>query len=318
MQEINFCVEKEDKGKRLDLYLLSNLEEKSFKFSRRFIQDLILKGNVFVDDEIKKPHYKVKLNDKILIKIPPEKTCLTADREFKIEPEDIPLEIIYEDQDLLVVNKPEGMVVHPAAGNLSRTLVNALLFHCKDLSRINPLRPGIVHRLDKDTSGLLIVAKNDPSHLDLSKQFSQHRVEKHYIALVRGRTEFDEGIIDLPIGRNLRDRKKMAIRFFKAKGAKTFYKTLKRFSDFSLLELIPETGRTHQIRVHLASIGHPILGDRIYSKGKDFPRLFLHAYKIRFTHPETKKNLEFTSKLPKDFIEFIDKGDIINKKEVAK
>jgi len=307
MQEIYLCVEKEDEGKRLDLYLVSELEKKSLKFSRRFIQDLILRGNVKVFSEIKKPHYKVRLNDKISVKIPPKE-------EFFIQPEDIPIEIIYEDSDILVVNKPPGMVTHPAPGNPNRTLVNALLFHCKDLSQINPLRPGIVHRLDKDASGLLIVAKNDSSHLNLSKQFSQHRVERHYIALVRGKVEFDEGLIDLPIGRNQKNRKKMAVRFFKAKRAKTFYKTLKRYRDYSLLELIPETGRTHQIRVHLSSLGHPILGDRIYSKGRDFSRLFLHAYKIRFTHPKTKEIKEFVSKMPKDFIEFIERGDIIGKK----
>lgn len=309
MHELEFCVEKEDTGVRLDLYLLSNLEKRSFKFSRRFIQSLILKGEVSVNDEIKKSHYKVKLNDKILIKIPPQK-------EFKIEPENIPIEIIYEDSDILVVNKPTGMVTHPAKGNLSGTLVNALLFHCKNLSRINPLRPGIVHRLDKDTSGLLIVAKNDFSHIHLSKQFSQHKVERKYLALVKGQTEFDEGVIDLPIGRHLRIRKKMQVRFFKAKRAKTFYKTLKRFKDYSLLEIIPQTGRTHQIRVHLQALGHPILGDRIYSKAKDFKRLFLHAYKIKFIHPKTLKTLEFISKLPKDFVEFIKKSDKINKKEV--
>jgi 23S rRNA pseudouridine1911/1915/1917 synthase len=299
MQEVSFCVEREDVGLRLDIYLLSNLEKKDFVFSRRFIQDLILKGNVTVNNKtIEKSHYKVKLNDEILINIPPRK-------EFEIEPENIPIEIIYEDSDILVVNKPAGMVVHPAPGNLSRTLVNALLFHCKDLSRINPLRPGIVHRLDKDASGLLVVAKTDFSHIQLSEQFSQRKVKRHYIALVRGKMEFDEGIIDLPIGRHSRDRKKMAVRFFKARESKTSYKTLKRWNKFSLLELIPETGRTHQIRVHLSSIGHPILGDKIYGKDTTFSRLALHAYKIKFCHPRTKEVLEFVSNLPKDFVEFM-------------
>ncbi len=312
MEEIGFCVEREDVGIRLDLYLVSNLEKKSLKFSRRFIQVLISRGNVIINDTpIKKSHYKVKLNERVLISIPQKE-------EFEITPEDIPLEIIYEDRDLLIVDKPTGMVVHPGAGNLRSTLVNALLFHCGNLSRINPQRPGIIHRLDKDASGLLIVAKNDSSHTHLARQFSEHRVRRHYYALVRGITEFDEGVIDLPIGRHLKNRKKMTVRFFKAKIARTSYRTLERFSNFTLLELTPQTGRTHQIRVHLASIGHPILGDRIYGTQTGFKRLFLHAYKISFRHPMTKEILEFTSKLPKDFIELMDKNDIIKRKEGEK
>ncbi len=191
------------------------------------------------------------------------------------------------------------MVVHPAPGNHSGTLVNALLFYCKDLSSLNhPLRPGIVHRLDKDTSGLMLVAKNNPSHGALAKQFLQHKIKRRYIALVKGVLQVDEGVIDLPLGRSLRNREKISVSFYKSRVAKTFYRVLKRGKERTLLELTPHTGRTHQLRVHLAYLGHPILGDEKYGDKNSFPRLALHAKDIGFVHPRTEKFIEFTSQVP--------------------
>jgi 23S rRNA pseudouridine1911/1915/1917 synthase len=197
-------------------------------------------------------------------------------------------------------------VVHPAPGNYAHTLVNALLYHFKNLSDINAQRPGIVHRLDKETSGLLVIAKNNQAHLGLSKQFSQHSIKRKYIALVKGKMEFDENIVDLPIGRHPHKRKEMSVGFGKnAKSARTYYRTLKRTEHFSLLELEPFTGRTHQLRVHLAFLGHPILGDTKYAKNNEFVRLALHAKYLGFMHPATGKFIEFFCDIPKEFTEFI-------------
>jgi len=221
-------------------------------------------------------------------------------------PEEIPLDVVYEDQDLLVINKPTNLVVHPAPGNLKHTLVNALLGRAIELSDVNKNRPGIVHRLDKETSGLLIIAKNNSSHLNLARQFAQHTIEKTYVAIVCGKVEFDEDVIEAPIGRDPLKRKNMAISYVgNTKYAKTYYRTLKRGNNFSFLELKPHTGRTHQLRVHLAYLGHPILGDTKYGKNKNFPRLALHAKEISFIHPATKQPMRFTSKIPQEFQEFI-------------
>ncbi len=289
MEKFSLKVEEEFNGQRLDLYLVKSLPEKR---SRTFIQQLISSGNVFCCGKLVKPHHKVKTGELILVE-------LVEEKEVNLQPENIPLEIVYEDDDLLVVNKPIGLVVHPAPGNYSGTLVNALLYHCQKLSNVNhPLRPGIVHRLDKDTSGLMLVAKNNFTHSALAKQFLQHKIKRCYIALVKGIVQFDEGVVDLPLGRSQRDREKIAVSFHKSRAAKTVYRVLKRFKDRSLLELTPHTGRTHQLRVHLAYLGHPILGDEKYGDKNSFNRLALHAKSIGFIHPRTNKFMEFSSEVP--------------------
>ena len=291
MHSIILKVQKEDSGLRLDKFLTIKLSQAN---SRTYVKKILFKDDVLVNGEPKKSHYKIKENDNISIKIP-------EDKEYVIQAENISLKVIYEDDDLLVINKPVGMVTHPAPGNYSGTLVNALLYYCKNLSTINkPLRPGIVHRLDKDTSGLILVAKNDRAHIVLSKQFQRHIIKRKYIAVVEGVVQFDEGIIDLPISRHPKLREKMSVSFVKSRKAKTIYKTIKRFKNFSLLELLPQTGRTHQLRVHLAYMGHPILGDRKYGKGHLCNRLALHAKAIGFYHPGTGKYMEFSSELPKE------------------
>lgn len=294
-----FEVKIEDKNLRLDLFLLKNLTQSEINISRTFIKNLIDEGRVTLNKGILKPNYKVKLLDKIVVD-------LILPKGPQVNPEKINLNILYEDDDIIIVNKPAGLVVHPGAGNLTGTLVNALLNHTKNLSTINPLRPGIVHRLDKDTSGLMVVAKNNKAHLYLIKQFSKHDIKKLYIAVVKGKVEFDEGVIDIPIMRHTRDRKKMSVGFTEsAKEAKTFYKVIKRTGDYSILELTPYTGRTHQLRVHLAYLGYPILGDKKYAKSKDNCRLMLHAKLLGFIHPATKEEVEFSTKLPEEFIKLM-------------
>ena len=285
---------------RLDLLLADYALRNNLGLSRCNIQKFIRQGRVFLNTKvIKKPHQKMNLRDQVKV-ILPEK------EKSEVMPEKIPLEIVYEDKDVLVINKPSGLVVHPAPGNQEHTLVNALLGRPVELSDINKNRPGIVHRLDKETSGLLVVAKNNASHLNLVKQFSQHSIQRKYIAIVCGRVEFDEDVIEASIGRHPLKRKNMAVSFTqKSKYAKTFYKTLKRSKDYSLLELKPFTGRTHQLRVHLAHLGYPILGDTKYGKKNNFPRLALHAREIGFMHPATNKLMHFTSKIPAEFEDFI-------------
>lgn len=302
MKEFSLKVKKSDAGMRLDLYLIKNALEKKLGMSRTSMQKLILQGQVTLNDKPVKPHHRIKTGELFKIKIEEPKP-------YDIEPEQIPLDIVYEDSDLAVINKPSGMVVHPAAGNYQHTLVNALLYHFKDLSRIHPKRPGIVHRLDKDTSGLLVVAKNNRTHLGLAKQFAKHTIKRQYTALVKGRVEFDENVIDLPIGRHPKNFKKMSIDFGeKAKFAKTYYHTLKRTQKASLIQLSPFTGRTHQLRVHLDFIGHPILGDSKYGKNNAFGRLALHANYIGFSHPTTLKFMEFSIPIPKEFIDWLEKN----------
>jgi 23S rRNA pseudouridine1911/1915/1917 synthase len=293
----------EDSGKRLDLFLLEYFERQQQGFSRTFIQKLISDGKVKLGDNFHlKPHQKVKSGDELLVLVEEQKI-------IGLKAEEIPLEIIYEDDDLAVLNKPIGLVVHPAPGNYEHTLVNALMHRFKNLSDINPGRPGIVHRLDKDTSGLLVIAKTNFAHLSLAKQFSEHSIKRQYVAVVKGEMEFDENIIELPIGRHPIKRKSMAVGFSEnTKYAKTYYRTIKRANGLSLLELEPFTGRTHQLRVHLSYIGHPILGDVKYGNNNRFARLCLHAKLIGFFHPRTEKNIEFSCDAPKEFRELLKKG----------
>jgi len=297
-EPFRFEVDQKDTGKRLDKFLVENMPK---ELSRSFIQKLISGEHVLLNGGPAKSHHKVNREDSILVTIPDAV-------QSSIEPEKIPLDILYEDEHLLVVNKPAGMVVHPAPGNHSRTLVNALLGHCKNLSGIGGvLKPGIVHRIDKGTSGLLVVAKTDEAHKDLAKQFKSKTINRVYIALVKGVVELDNGIIELPIGRSSRDRKKMAVNFVQSKDAITRYKVLQRFKGSTLLEVTLGTGRTHQIRVHMSYMGHTLLGDAKYGAKDNLTRPALHAKTLGFIHPVTKKYMEFTSELPQDLKELISK-----------
>lgn len=280
---------------RLDLFIFDYFKSQGLGFSRTYIQRLIEESKVTANGPSLKPHHKITAGDVFEVTVEDKK-------ETGLRPEDIELDVVYEDEDLAVINKPAGLVVHPAPGNYEHTLANALLHRFRNLSDINPQRPGIVHRLDKETSGLLVIAKNNFSHLDLSKQFAEHSIKRKYIAVVKGKMEFDEDIIELPITRHPYKRKNMAVGFSSvSRYAKTHYRTLKRLEDFSILELSPFTGRTHQLRVHLAFLGHPILGDAKYGKNNVFSRLALHARYLGFIHPRTKKFLEFSCDVPKEF-----------------
>ncbi len=281
-----------EEASRIDKYLCSEIEE----MSRNSIQILIKNSQVLVNGEVVKANYILKTGDNISITIPDP---VSDD----ILPQDIPLDIYYEDSDVIVVNKPSGMVVHPAVGNTKDTLVNALMYHCKDLSAINGvIRAGIVHRIDKDTSGLLVACKNDFAHQSLSEQFFNKTVKRKYYAICYGEINHNLGKIDAPIGRDLTNRQMMAV-VDNGKRAVTHFKVLERFNGFTLLELILETGRTHQIRVHMKYIGHPLLGDPIYGPKNvvgDHGQ-FLHAKTLGFIHPRTKEFLEFESPLPDYF-----------------
>ena len=288
-----FIVSVEDEGKRIDAYLASRNEE----LSRVAIQRLIDDEKILVNKKKTKASYKVQDGD--LITLEEEQP-----KEVSLKAQEIPIEIIYEDKDIIVVNKPKGMVVHPANGNPDGTLVNAIMAICKDsLSGIGgELRPGIVHRLDKDTSGVLIVAKNDKAHINMSEQIKEHEVEKTYIALVRGIVKENEASISMPIGRSDKDRKKMAVKK-NGKGAITHFKVLERFPkhNCTLLEIKIETGRTHQIRVHLSHIGYPVIGDEVYSSGKNEWNVkgqCLHAKSLKFKHPITNKEMFLEAKIP--------------------
>ena len=292
MQKETFEVEYEYEGERLDKYVSILFPEQS----RSFFQKLIKDGNVSVNDKVQKANYRLKTEDLVTVEIPDAV-------ETQILPEDIPLDILYEDDDLLVVNKPKGMVVHPSAGHYSGTLVNAIMYHCKDsLSGINgEIRPGIVHRIDMDTTGSLIVCKNDESHVFIAEQIKEHSVNRRYRGIVYGVVRDDEGTIHAPIGRHPVDRKKMAINEKNGKDAITHYKVLERFDKYTYMEFKLETGRTHQIRVHMASIGHPLLGDTLYSNGKSPYKLqgqTLHAMTIGFIHPGTREYMEISAPLP--------------------
>lgn len=286
-------------GERLDKYLSVIFQGNEASFSRSFFQKLIKEQHVYVNDSLQKANYRLKADDLITVEIPDAV-------ETPILPENIPLDILYEDADLLIVNKPKGMVVHPAAGHASGTLVNAVLYHCRDsLSGINgEIRPGIVHRIDMDTTGSLIVCKNDASHVAIAAQIKEHSVTRRYRGIVCGRVKEDTGVIDAPIGRHPVERKKMAINEKNGKNAITHYKVLERFERYTYMEFELETGRTHQIRVHMASIGHPLLGDTLYSNGKSPYKLqgqTLHAMTIGFIHPTTGAYLEVSAPLPEYF-----------------
>ena len=295
-----YIVSQEEKGKRLDTYIPSVDTDITRTSAQRLIED----GNILVNGKNAKVSYKIQENDKISVEIPEPK-------QIELKAQDIPIEIVYEDSDIIVVNKPKGMVVHPANGNPDGTLVNAIMAICKDsLSGIGgEIRPGIVHRIDKDTSGLLIVAKNDNSHVKMSEQIKNHEVKKTYIALVRGVFKENEATIDMPIGRSTSDRKKMAVNK-NGKDAITHIKVLKRFDKYTLLQVNIETGRTHQIRVHLSHIGYPIVGDYTYSNGKnefDVVGQCLHAQKLEFKHPITQKDMCLEAELPQYFKDILDK-----------
>ena len=282
-------------GERIDKFLNEAMPD----FSRSYLQKLIKNGNVLVKDICVKPNYRLNAEDEIQVRIP-------DDVSLDIQPENIPLDILYEDEDLLVINKPKGMVVHPAAGHYSGTLVNAILYHCDgQLSGINGvLRPGIVHRIDRDTTGSLLVCKNDMAHRALAEQLKEHSINRRYRAIVWGNLKDDEGTVDAPIGRHPVDRKKMAINRQNGKNAVTHYTVLQRFSKFTYIECRLETGRTHQIRVHMASIGHPLLGDEVYGPGKSPYTLegqCLHAMTLGFVHPRTGEYVECTAPLPPYF-----------------
>lgn len=301
METIHFTVSAEDNSLRIDKYLSDNMGE----MSRSYLQKLLKSEDVKVNDKTVKANYKVASGDVISVTVPePE--------EVNIQPEDIPLDILYEDEDLIVVNKPKGMVVHPSAGHFSQTLVNALMFHCREeLSGINGvMRPGIVHRIDMNTTGSLLVCKNDFTHNHIAEQLKEHTIQRKYRAIVHGVLKEDDGIVDAPIGRHHTDRKKMAVNYKNGKPAVTHYHVCQRFSNFTYIECQLETGRTHQIRVHMKYIGHPILGDDVYGPIKCPYHLqgqTLHAMLLGFIHPRKKCYMEFTAPLPEYFINLLNK-----------
>ncbi|HIX81215.1 pseudouridine synthase [Erysipelatoclostridium sp. An15] len=292
MEKINIVVE-ENANWRLDKIVAKKMPE----FSRTRIQEMINHGLVLVNQKMEKPSYKIKIGDQIEI-------IVVDNTDLDLEPENIPLNIVYEDNDIIVVDKPSGMIVHPSPGIVHGTLVNALLYHCDDLSGINGVnRPGIVHRIDKETSGLLVVAKNDHAHRMLSQQLRNHDMTRSYIALVHGLIPHQHGKVDAPIGRDSKDRQKMAVTMHNSKRAVTNFTVLRRYRSMSLIECRLETGRTHQIRVHMSYIGYPVYGDPKYGWRKDDQTYgqFLHAKKLGFIHPTTNKYMEFESELPEYF-----------------
>jgi len=288
-----YLIEEDMEGERLDTYLAEVMAD----LSRTAIKDLIVSGQVLVDGQVRKPSYRVKEGDQVLIHVPEA-------RQVAIKPQNLPLEIIYQDQDIAVVNKPKGMVVHPAHGNWENTMVNALLYHVKDLSGINgELRPGIVHRLDKDTSGVMVVAKHDQAHRVLAEQIKEHTIKREYQALVHGVIKENLGTIEAPIGRSRVDRKKMAV-IADGKPAISRYRVLERYQNYTLVQVSLLTGRTHQIRVHFSYIKHPVVGDTVYGPAKNNLGLVsqaLHACVLGFNHPRTGEYMEFSSPLPDEF-----------------
>jgi len=295
MNKKQYKINEDDSGTRLDIYLAKCIEN----LTRSQVQRLIDENEILVNEVAVKANYKIKGSDLITCNIPePEPLFVIA--------EDIPLDIVYEDGDLVVVNKSQNMVVHPAHGNYTGTLVNAILYHCHDLSGINGvLRPGIVHRIDKDTSGLLVIAKNDFAHQVLAGQFNEHSVKREYLALVEGIVTEPGGIIDAPIGRDLKERQKMAVVTKNSKHALTKYWVLERLQNHTLIKCCLETGRTHQIRVHMNYINHPLVGDNKYGHRKSQLGLngqALHAGVLGFIHPRTQKFLEFSARPPENFI----------------
>ncbi|BAH06148.1 RluA family pseudouridine synthase [Clostridium kluyveri] len=295
----NFLVNDDEENLRLDLFICKHIQDKS----RSYIQNLIEDNLVEVNHRMKKSNYKTKTGDNIKVSLPDAV-------ELNIKGEDIKLDILYEDSDVIVVNKPQGMIVHPASGVYTGTLVNALLNHCReDLSGINGIaRPGIVHRIDKDTSGILVIAKNDMSHNKLSEQLKDHSMTREYIALVEGIIKEEKGSLDKPIGRHKKDKIKMAV-VEGGKRAVTHYEVIKRFKEYTLVKCILETGRTHQIRVHMCYLGHPVVGDPVYGYKKQKFNLkgqLLHAQKLGFIHPGTGTYMEFQVEVPEYFKRIID------------
>ncbi|WP_254438661.1 RluA family pseudouridine synthase [Paenibacillus sp. DCT19] len=291
-ERMEWTVSSEHKKERIDKYITESIDN----VSRSQVQLWISEGHVTVNSGVVKANAKLAEGDLVVLQIPEPKAV-------EIIPEDIPLEVVYEDSDVIVINKPRGLVVHPAPGHTSGTLVNALMHHCKDLSGINgELRPGIVHRIDKDTSGLLMAAKNDRAHASLAAQLKDHSVNRRYIALAHGHLSHDQGTIDAPIGRDTNDRKMFTVTERNSKHAVTHFNVTERINDYTLLELKLETGRTHQIRVHLKFIGHPLVGDPIYgrNKGIKMQGQALHAAILGFVHPTTGEYLEFSAPLPQD------------------
>lgn len=301
MDEVKeFIVIEEEEGDRLDVYLSEQLGD----MSRSYIQKLIKDKKVTANDKIEKAKYLVKEDDKIVIQIP-------APKLLEVIPQDIPINIVYEDKDVLIVNKPQDMVVHPAPGNYEGTLVNAILYHCKEnLSSINGvIRPGIVHRIDKDTSGLLMIAKNNNAHNSLAEQLKEHSITREYQFICHGVVKEDKITVNKPIGRNPKDRLKMAV-VKDGKNAITHFEVIKRYENFTHMKARLETGRTHQIRVHMASIGHPLVGDLVYGYKRqkfNIEGQALHAKTLGFIHPRTNEYIEFTSELPKYFKELLEK-----------
>ncbi|WP_371264817.1 RluA family pseudouridine synthase [Paenibacillus sp. BC26] len=293
-EPMSFTAIEADAGERLDKFVTESIEEGSV--SRTMVQDWIKSGAVLVNERQVKANYKLAVADVVTVIIPePE--------EAVIEPQNIPLDVVYEDSDVIVINKPRGMVVHPAPGHYSGTVVNALMYHCKDLSGINGvLRPGIVHRIDKDTSGLIMAAKNDLAHASLAAQLKAHTVTRKYLALVHGTMPHEHGTVDAPIGRDPQDRKVFIVTQRGSKEAVTHFQVAERLGDFTLLELKLETGRTHQIRVHMKYIGHPLAGDPIYGRNKTIglKGQALHAAVLGFDHPRTGEYLEFSAPIPSD------------------
>ena len=301
MQKLQFTAFQQDENKRLDVFLTNAIPD----MSRSRIQSLIKEQKILVNQNIINKNFKLKKDDLITI-------FLEKNKELDKKPETIPLNIIYEDDDIILINKPQNMVVHPAAGNYTGTLVNALMFHCKqNLSGINGiLRPGIVHRIDKDTSGILVVAKNDNAHQKLASQLATHSMTRIYYAIVKGILKDDFGTINAPIGRHPIERKKMAVINKNSKAAITHYTVLERLKQYTLIKLQLETGRTHQIRVHMAHIGHPLLGDEVYGAKKQPFKLLgqvLHAKTLGFIHPTKNEYIEFNTDLPEYFSNIINK-----------
>lgn len=292
-------------GTRLDQFLVQ-----SSGLSRSVVQRLIHQERVRIGDRPRKASYRVRAHDRLIVAFPPPEP-------WGIEPEPIPLDILYEDRDLLVVNKPPGLVVHPGAGRQGGTLVNALLHHCPGLTTIGGAeRPGIVHRLDKETSGCLVVAKTGKAYQVLTQQFQARQVQKTYLAIVHGSVLTGPRRITLPIGRRARERKRMGVRTQKGRETETIFRVLRSTPGCSLVEVIPTTGRTHQIRVHVAAIGHPVVGDKLYGGRRErrsrwkVPRQLLHAWKLAFAHPRTGERVDNTARLPRDFQEFLDHMDL--------
>ena len=301
MEQFEFFIEEKDSGIRIDRVLTEKMEE----YSRSYLQKLLKEQQVSVNHKPAKANYKVQTGDSVCVMVPELK-------EPDITAEEIPLDILYEDDYLLVVNKPKGMVVHPSAGHMEGTLVNAVLAHCEGkLSGINGvLRPGIVHRIDRDTTGALLICKDDAAHRDLAEQLKVHNIKRRYRAVVYGNFKEDEGTVEGPIGRHPTDRKKMAINYKNGKDAVTHYRVLERFGNTTYIECRLETGRTHQIRVHMSSIGHPLLGDEVYGDKKNAYHLqgqALHAMILGFVHPHTGEYMEFEAPLPEYFVKLLDK-----------